>query len=66
MVGESEIKNLFKVQTEIANNLNKEELEYYNNEQKKLTDQEIKDVIDKEVKMSSLQTEEYIKKIYLF
>jgi len=38
-------------------------LEYYNNEQKKLTDQEIKDVIDKEVKMSSLQTEEYIKKI---
>ena len=38
-------------------------MEYYTNEQKKLTDQEIKDAIDKEIKMSSLQTEEYIKKI---
>jgi hypothetical protein len=60
---ESEIKNLFKVKTEIANSLDKKELEYYTNEQKKLTDQEIKDAIDKEIKMSSLQTEEYIKKI---
>jgi hypothetical protein len=60
---ESEIKNFTKVQTEIANSLNKKELEYYTNEQKKLTDQEIKDAIDKEIKMSSLQTEEYIKKI---
>lgn len=60
---ESEIKNLFKVNTEIANSLDKKELEYYTNEQKKLTDQEIKDAIDKEIKMSSLQTEEYIKKI---
>jgi hypothetical protein len=60
---ESEIKNLYKVQTAIANSLDKKELEYYVNEQKKLTDQEIKDMIDKEVKMSSLQTEEYIKKI---
>ena len=60
---ESEIKNLYKVQTAIANSLNKKELEYYVNEQKKLTDQEIKDAIDKEIKMSSLQTEEYIKKI---
>lgn len=60
---ESEIKNLFKVKTEIANSLDKKELEYYTNEQKKLTDQEIKDAIDKEIKMSSLQTEEYIKNI---
>ena len=60
---ESEIKNLYKVQTRIANSLDKKQLEYYSNEQKKLTDQEIKDMIDKEVKMSSLQTEEYIKKI---
>jgi hypothetical protein len=60
---ESEIKNLYKVQTAIANSLDKKELEYYVNEQKKLTDQEIKDMIDKEVKMSSLQTEEYVKKI---
>ena len=60
---ESEIKNLYKVQTAIANSLDKKELEYYVNEQKKLTDQEIKDMIDKEIKMSSLQTEEYIKKI---
>ena len=60
---ESEIKNLFKVQTAIANSLDKKQLEYYTNEQKKLTSQEIKDMIDKEIKMSSLQTEEYIKKI---
>ena len=60
---ESEIKNLYKVQTAIANSLDKKQLEYYTNEQKKLTSQEIKDMIDKEIKMSSLQTEEYIKKI---
>jgi hypothetical protein len=60
---ESEIKNLYKVEQTIANSLDKKQLEYYSNEQKKLTDQQIKDEIDKKIKMSTLQTEEYIKKI---
>jgi hypothetical protein len=60
---ESEIKNLFKVELAIANSLNKEESQYYSNELKKLTDQQIKKEIDKKVKMSTLQTNEYIKKI---
>ena len=38
-------------------------MKYYENEQKKLNEQEFKNEIDKKIKMSDLQTEQYIKQI---
>ena len=59
----SEIKNFFINETKIVNSLTQKELKYYENEQKKLNEQEFKNEIDKKIKMSDLQTEQYIKQI---